>query len=173
MLINDYELEIVRPECNHNFTSLFCYVNFNKNIGEVLPYLNSRLGGFEYIKDPPSVTFKTHGKLITVHQNQIAINALKDQEEASKIAAGLIREINYTWENRETITPSTETPERISIPEILACLPNTGCRKCGEPTCMVFAVRFREGIKGPEQCPELSEKNRAELEKLWERVDCD
>lgn len=38
-----------------------------------------------YIQDPPSVTFKVHGKLITDHSQKIAINALEDAEEAEKI----------------------------------------------------------------------------------------
>ena len=33
-----------------------------KDIAETLPYLNAALGGLEYLKDPPVVTFKVHGK---------------------------------------------------------------------------------------------------------------
>jgi CO dehydrogenase/acetyl-CoA synthase gamma subunit (corrinoid Fe-S protein) len=48
--------------------------------------------------------------------------------------------------------------------EILKLLPKTNCRKCKEPTCTVFALRAAEGIKGPENCPELKSENRAKLE---------
>lgn len=87
-MIDNYELKIVRPECNHSFTSVFCYVNFTENNQGSLPYINANLGGFEYIIEPPSVTFKVHGKLITVHQNQIAINALKDEIKPNNLRSG-------------------------------------------------------------------------------------
>jgi hypothetical protein len=32
----------------------------------VLPYLNAALGGFEYLKNPPTVIFHSQGRLITV-----------------------------------------------------------------------------------------------------------
>ena len=37
-----------------------------RDIPTILPCLNASLGEFTYIKDPPSVTFRVHGKLITV-----------------------------------------------------------------------------------------------------------
>ena len=90
MLLKDYRKEIFRPECNSNFRSLHCIARLDRDIGEVLPYLNSSLGGDSYTKEPPSVTFKAHGKLITVHGDRIAVNALKDEEEADKIRRDLL-----------------------------------------------------------------------------------
>jgi ArsR family metal-binding transcriptional regulator len=98
LLLKGYHKEIFRPECNQRFQSLHCIAHLDSDISHVLPYLNSELGGFQYIKDPPSVTFKVHGKLITVHSQQIAINALKDEAEADRILDWLKREINETWE---------------------------------------------------------------------------
>lgn len=88
MLLKSYRKEIFRPECNPNFQTLHCIAHLDQDIGKVLPYLNSTLGGFEYINDPPSLTFKVHGKLITVHGNKIAVNALKDDLEAENILDG-------------------------------------------------------------------------------------
>ena len=85
MLLKGYTKEISRPECNPSFQSLHCIAHLDQDIREALPYLNSVLGGFEYFKDPPAVTFRTRGKIITVHPREIAVNALKDEEEADKI----------------------------------------------------------------------------------------
>lgn len=73
MLIKSYTKEIFRPKCNPGFESLHCIAYLENDIKEVLPYINAELGGFQYTKDPPSVTFKLHGKLITVHSDKIAI----------------------------------------------------------------------------------------------------
>ena len=106
MLLKAYTKEIFRPECNPRFESLHCVAHLDQDISEVLPYLNAVLGGFEYLKDPPTVTFKVYGKLITVQPRQIAVNALRDEEEAEKILEWLKREINDAWERRGEITPS-------------------------------------------------------------------
>jgi len=165
MLLKSYTKKIMRPECNPSFQSLHCIAHLDQDISEVLPYLNAVLGGFEYLIDPPAVTFRTHGKLITVHPREIAINALRDEEEADKILEWLKREINETWEKRDEITPLYEGAPKPKVLEILKLLPKTNCRECGFPTCMVFAAKVAEGAKGPEDCPVLE---GAQGEKLRE-----
>ena len=93
MLLIRYTKEIFRPECNPSFQSLHCIAHLDQDITEALPYLNTTLGGFEYLKDPPAVTFRVHGKIITVHPREIAVNALRNEEEAEKILEWLKREI--------------------------------------------------------------------------------
>ena len=76
MLLTGYRKEIFRPECNPQFQSLHCIAYLNEDIAAVLPYLNAVLGGHQYLKEPPSLTLKVHGKLITLHPREIAVNAL-------------------------------------------------------------------------------------------------
>ena len=116
-----------------------------------------------FTKDPPSVTFKVHGKLITVHAKKIAVNALKDEDEANKVIEWLKREINSAWENRERIEPLYEAAPQPKVIEILKLLPKTNCKECGQPTCMVFATQVAEGAKGPEDCLPLDELSRKRL----------
>jgi ArsR family metal-binding transcriptional regulator len=171
MLLTGYRKEIVRPECNPNFVSVHCIAHLDEDIGEALPYLNASLGGFQYVKNPPSVTFKAHGKLITVHSRQININALKEEAEADKILKSLIQEINEAWDRRAEIEPSYESQSSPSMLEILKLLPKTNCRECGEPTCMVFAIRVTEGVKGPEDCPPLEHENAGKLTEYLTQFD--
>ncbi len=163
MLLKGYRKEIFRPACNPGFESVHCIAHLDQDISEVLPYLNAVLGGFEYVKDPPAVIFRSQGKLITVHGRKIAMNALKDDAEADKILAWLKREINAAWENRASIEPSYEGAPKPKVFEILKLLPKTNCRECGEPTCMVFAARMAEGAKGLENCPPLGAENKQRL----------
>lgn len=157
MLLTGYSKEIFRPECNPSFQSLHCIAHLDEDITEVLPYLNTVLGGHQYLREPPALTFKHHGKLITLHPREIAVNALRDEEEADKILEWLKGEINETWEKRSDIQPSFDTPAKPKILEILKLLPKTNCRECGQPTCMVFAAQVAEGGRGPEDCPPLKE----------------
>jgi ArsR family metal-binding transcriptional regulator len=157
MVLKGYRREIFRPECNPQFQSVHCIAHLENDIGEVLPYLNTALGGNTYTQDPPSVTFKVHGKLITVHSQVIAVNALKDEEEADKILRWLTQEINDTWDKREQIKPSFQGISKPQVLEILRLLPRNNCRQCGQPTCMVFALLVADGVKGPKDCPGLSD----------------
>ena len=164
MILKSYKKKIFRPECNPGFESLHCIARLDQDISEVLPYLNAVLGGFEYLKDPPAVIFRSQGKFITVHGREIAINALRDEDEADRILEWLKREINAAWENRAGIEPSYDGAPKPKLIEILKLLPKTNCKQCGEPTCMVFAARMAEGVKAPGDCPPMGAENKQRLE---------
>ena len=164
MLLKRYRKEVFRPECNPTFQSLHCIAHLDEDISEVLPYLNSALGGHRYCEDPPALTLKAHGKLITLHSHKIAVNALEEDAEADKILEWLKQEINETWEKRREIEPIFESAPRPYILEVLKNLPRTNCGDCGQPTCMVFAVQLAEGARGPEDCLPLGEQSYENLQ---------
>jgi ArsR family metal-binding transcriptional regulator len=164
MLLTGYRPEIFKPTCNSSFQSVHCIAHFDEDVGDALPYLNSMLGGDTYIKDPPSVTFKMHGKLVTVHGRKIAVNALRDEAEARSVLEWLKKQINDAWQNRETIVPSYEgigKPHPLTIYKLLA---RTNCKSCGQPTCMAFAVLAAAGAKGADDCAALSDEARLKLQ---------
>lgn len=173
MLLEAYRLEIFNSRCNPGAMAVHCFAHLGQDVGPALPYLNAVLGGFNYITDPPSVTFRSQGKLITVHGKKIAINALKDEAEAGKIVEWLKREINEAWVKRDEIEPSYDSLPRPQVFEVLKILPKTNCRECGEPTCMVFAAAVSEGIKGAEDCPPLNNEVREKLKDYLKRFHLD
>ncbi len=168
MILSGYRIKIFRPDCNPNFQSVHCLARLDNDIREVLPYLNTVLGGSTYTQDPPSVTFKIHGKLITVHSQQIAINALRDEEEADKILQWLMQEINEAWEKRGQIQPSFQGISKPRVLEILKLLPRNNCRQCGQATCLVFSLLVADGAKEPEECPGLNDADKAKLKEYLE-----
>lgn len=173
MLLTGYRKNIFRPTCNPSFESVHCTAHLNEDISEVLPYLNAMLGGKEYFHDPPAVMFRHYGKIIKVGAREIAINALKDEEEADRVLAWLKDQINEAWTNRKSIIPQYEGRKRPQLLEILKLLPKTNCRKCSRPTCTVFAAQMAEGGLGPENCPDLSHENREKLSLYLAQFDFD
>jgi ArsR family metal-binding transcriptional regulator len=163
MLLKSYQKEIFRPECNSAFESLHCIAHLDQDISGVLPFLNAELGGFDYVKEPPAVIFKSQGRLIAVHGDKIAINALKDEAQADKILKWLVGEINSAWQNRHRIEPCFEGVPKPNVVDLLKCLPQTNCRDCNCPTCLVFACRLAEGVKGPHDCPHLDDGGHQKL----------
>ena len=172
-MLLSYRKEIFRPECNSTFQSLHCIARLDQDIGEVLPYLNTTLGGFVYFKDPPGVTFRVHGKLITLHSRKIAINALKDEAEADKILEWLKREINETWDKRAEIEPSFQSTPRPQLLHILKLLPKTNCRQCGQPTCMVFSALAIQGVLGAGDCSPIDPLAKENLTAYLDRFHFD
>jgi len=163
MLLKSYRTEIFRPDCNPQFQSLHCFAHLDQDISGVLPYLNTVLGATGLTLDPPSLMLQVRGQLIAIHPRKIAINALKSVEDAEKILTWLQDQINETWEKRESIEPSWKVEEKPKLIEVLRLLPKTNCRKCRQPTCMVFASLVVQGIKTESDCPELADQPRDAL----------
>lgn len=173
MLLKTYTREMFRPKCNPSFQSVHCAAHLDQDISEVLPYLNTVLGGANYAVSPPALTLQAYGKLITLHSREIYVNALQDEEEAEKILKWLQHEINETWDKRHDISPTYQEKPKPRMLQILRLLPKTNCGECREPTCTVFALRVAEGVKGPEDCPGLDSGKRAKLEAYLSTFDLD
>ncbi len=163
MKLTGYNTEYFKGRCVLGSEYMHGFAYLNETIGEVLPYLNTVLGGSTFIKELPSLTLKTSGKLITLHDEYIAMNAIRYQSDAEKIFQWLQNEINQAWENRDSITPDYSSVDKPVITEILKALPKTNCKACKEATCMVFAVRVMDGVKDQDDCPEMSDENRKAL----------
>ncbi|MEW6657760.1 MAG: (Fe-S)-binding protein [Thermodesulfobacteriota bacterium] len=165
MLIREYRLEYVRPP-HPSARHLRCFAHFEADIGEILPHLNTVLRGHQFSRQPPMLTVKLQreqAQLITIYPRMIAINIVKDQEEAGAILEWLRQVIDDTWERRQEIPPRFDVPSRPHILDILRLLPKTNCGQCGSPTCMVFAAQVSEGLKSPGACPPLEEPDRKRL----------
>lgn len=168
MMLKQYRKEFRRPP-NPSAKHLRCVAYLDENISDVLPYLNTVLRGHQYITEPPSLTLKFNGKLITIYSREIAINIVKDQAEADRILEWLKQEINDTWKRRNQIKPSFSAAQKPGILNILKLLPKTNCKECGQPTCMVFALLVTEGKKSPEDCPQLGVRNKIKLQEYLEQ----
>ena len=101
--------------------------------------------------------------LIKVCIEKGRIKTVKDETEAEKIVDWLKKEINQTWEGRDKIEPTFDRPPAPQMLEILKLLPKTNCKKCGEPTCMVFALRVIDEVKEVEDCPDLEPVKKTKL----------
>ena len=162
MLLERYHKEFCLPP-NPKARHLRCYAHLDGDIGEVLPYLNTVLGGYQYYRESQMLTLKFQAKLITLYPQMIAINMVKDEAEAEKILEWLKEEINNTWKNRSKIKPSFEVSPKPKILDILKLLPKDNCQECGHPTCLVFATQVSEGAQVYDECPKLDALSRSKL----------
>jgi len=165
MLLTSFTVGFSNADCCRNKgQALRCLARLDQNVSEALPYLNAILGGYTYIKEPPSLTFHySQGKLITVDADSIAINCVKTPTEAQEILTWLQREINAAWEKRGAITPKYTAAPWPNPSDILRFLPKTDCGQCGLRTCIAFASVAAEGGKGAKDCPALPANAQQEL----------
>ena len=153
--------------------SVNCIARLDQDVGCAIPYLNAVLEGDQFTPDPPSITFQTEGKLISVQEGMITVNAVQDEAQGRKIIEWIKREINDVWENRANIAPRCTKTECPPLLEILKRLPRTSCRQCGAPTCMVFATWVVQGAKDETHCPELEREEKRRLHAYLARFTMD
>ncbi len=139
------------------------HARLGQDVGCAIPYLNAVIEGDQFTPDPPSITFRNEGQLISVQERLITVNAVQDESHGRKIIEWIKREINDAWKDRAYIEPRYTRAERTQIVEILKRLPRTNCKNCGAPTCMVFATWVVQGAKDETQCPELIEEEKRKL----------
>ena len=163
MLLNSYTMEFQRLSCGSDAQTKDMIVHLNQDISEVIPYLNTVLGGFLCTKDPPSVSVKLNGKLVVIYPREICVNAPGDRSQGEQIIEWLQQKINDTWEHRAEIEPRFESAPKPKVLEILRLLPKTNCGECGQLTCMVFASLIAEGDKNLDDCPPLDGEEKTKL----------
>jgi ArsR family metal-binding transcriptional regulator len=111
-------------------------------IHEVFPYLNATLKGCIYNHPALTLTIKKDGKLFTLHANHITLAKIEDKKEAEEILKWLKDLINETYGKRDQIEPNFSKGEDLRTLDIFKLLPGTSCKKCGELTCLAFAVKL-------------------------------
>jgi ArsR family metal-binding transcriptional regulator len=113
-----------------------------KKSSEVFPYLNAVLKGCIYNHPANTLTIKKDQKLITLHALHITLTQIEDEKEAEEVLKWLKDLINTTYEKRERIEPNYSMAAELKALDIFKLLPGTNCKKCGDPTCLAFAVRL-------------------------------
>jgi ArsR family metal-binding transcriptional regulator len=111
-------------------------------IYEAFPYLNAILKGCIYNHPALTLTIKKDGKLFTLHAHHITLAKIEDEKEAEEILIWLKSLINETYEHRDRIEPNFSKGAELKALDIYKLLPGTNCKKCGELTCLAFAVKL-------------------------------
>lgn len=167
MLLRDYQLRIVLPECNFSADKVNAIVTLSEDISKVLPHLNRILKSLHYIDQSKILTVKMEGHLVTFRPREIAITKLEDEKEARAIMEELKRIINETYENRNQIEPDYTTPKDLKSADVVKLLPGTNCKECGERTCFAFAYKLlRHEIEITKCKPLFSEEYEDKRETL-------
>ena len=168
MLIQSYRLEI---EVSRHSAEEFEYeaiAYLPVDITPVLPYLNATLRSGEYLPEVPAFSWRKGNHKIGFWPDRIAVDQLESRGQANEMIDELVKMANDLWETRAEIQPDTSTRENLQPLEIYRLLPRTNCKKCGESSCLNFALKLAAGQVELRSCdPICSEQEcREQLEKL-------
>ena len=141
MLLNSYKITRILP-CLADPEKIRVIAEMPDEIYEVFPYLNAILKGCIYNHPANTLTIKKDGKLLTLHFRHITLAKIEDEKEAEEILKWLKDLINETYENRAKIEPNYSMAAELKALDMFKLLPGTNCKKCGEPTCLAFAVKL-------------------------------
>jgi ArsR family metal-binding transcriptional regulator len=171
MILKTYKLAVSPPECLPSAVTVSAQVDFDDDLEELLPYLNSEFAPCVYDADVPFLRFKRRGKIFAVYPKRILINPLSDEEEAEEVFRAIREEINSVAERKQEIQPSTWSLSSLKPLDIFRLLPRTNCGLCKKVTCMAFAAAVAGGEALPESCPVLLDdpQKHAQLLELFKK----
>ncbi|MFH1651956.1 MAG: (Fe-S)-binding protein [Chloroflexota bacterium] len=166
-LIEDYDLQLVEPGCAPGATRWNALLTLPNDISAVFPYLNARHPGIWYDHENQTLIWREPDQTYACRPREIRIAVVQDPQDARQIAGELIDQLNRTWEERESITPSYTEKQPPSVIALFKLLPQTNCKECGRATCLAFAADLSQGKALPEDCPPLClPENAAKKEKI-------
>ncbi len=141
MLLHSYKITRVLP-CLADPEKIRVIAEISDEIHEVFPYLNATIKGCIYNHPALTLTIKKDGKLLTLHAHHITLAKIEDEKEAEEILGWLKNLINETYGKRDRIEPNYSMTAELKALDIFKLLPGTSCKKCGELTCLAFAVKL-------------------------------
>jgi ArsR family metal-binding transcriptional regulator len=138
-------------------------LQLDSEISEIIPLIVSKYppGNVNFIENKKILTLNTNKRLVTLYPSgKISMNKTIDKEDALEVVTEIMHVINQTYIELTSgeSTDYSEAKEKLSKIGPLAlynCLPKTDCEKCGEATCMAFAIRLLSGETKFDKCKPL------------------
>ena len=140
-------------------------MQLDSEIGEVIPVLTTKypLGKVNYIENKKILTLNICKRLVTLYPSgKISMNKTIDKEDALEVVTEIMKVINeaYNEINSGDVANYDELREKLSNIGPLSlynCLPKTDCEKCGEKTCMAFAIKLLSGDVKLDKCTPITD----------------
>lgn len=132
----------------------------DRDISEILPYINAVIKGASYNKNASTLTFAKERRLINLYNIKITIAKADDIIDAWNVLDEVKALINKTYRDKTNIKPNYEEKVKVTALQIYGWLPKSNCRLCGEATCLAFAVKLLHGEQKLSRCAPLSGEQR-------------
>jgi ArsR family metal-binding transcriptional regulator len=149
---------MVLGPCVADETKIRIIAHLEGDLGPVLPYLNAIMPQASYTPAAETLTFMDGHRMIALYRQRITIAKADEIVDAWVTLEGIRRHAAQTWADRGRIEPCFETRRRPPAIEIFKRLPRTNCGRCGEMTCLAFALRLWSGETSLRRCRPVFEE---------------
>ena len=147
--------------CVADETKIRLIAHLEGDLGPVLPYLNAVIPQASYTPAAETLTYMEGYRMIALYRQRITIAKADEIVDAWRTLEDIRQLTEQTWIDRNVIEPSFEIRRKPPAIEIFKRLPRTNCGRCGEPTCLAFAVRIWTGEASVSHClPVFEEGNK-------------
>jgi ArsR family metal-binding transcriptional regulator len=143
---------MVLQPCVADDTKIRLTAHVRGDLGPVLPYLNTVMQTASYTPTTETLAYMDRYRMIVLYPRRITIAKADEIVDAWLILERICILVEDTWNRRGEIEPCYETRKRPPALEIYRRLPGTNCGRCGEMTCMAFALRLWAGEVRVRQC---------------------
>ena len=141
-------------------------MQLDSEIKDVIPLLITRYppGKVNFIENKGIITLNIQNRLVTLYPSgKISMNKTIDKEDAIEAVTEIMKVINEVFielnnDNGIDYSEITEKLSKIGPLTLYNCLPKTNCEKCGEVTCMAFAIKLLSGDIKLDKCKPLMDK---------------
>ena len=141
-------------------------MQLDSEIRDVIPLLITRYppGKVNFIENKGIITLNIQNRLVTLYPSgKISMNKTIDKEDAIEAVTEIMKVINEVFielnnDNGIDYSEITEKLSKIGPLALYNCLPKTNCEKCGEVTCMAFAIKLLSGDIKLDKCKPLRDR---------------
>jgi ArsR family metal-binding transcriptional regulator len=159
-IAKDYELHLEAPACEPGAEYWNATARFQDELSDAFPYLNAQWVDAVYSPAARQLTARVEGHAVALKPHEITIANVPDRDTAVVLMERTVAAINRIWMDREHLTPLHTPRKRLVAMEIYRLLPQTNCRRCGQPSCFAFASQVTVGAATLEACLPLIEEEQ-------------
>jgi ArsR family metal-binding transcriptional regulator len=152
--VSEIKIKKILP-CLADSSKIRIIAKFDRDIREILPYLNASIEGAIYIKEKHTLTFSKKETLITLYPHEVKMAKVDDEKRAGELVSWLQKTINEIWNKRDEIKPLFERRNELKPLDVYRYLPQLNCGKCGEENCLAFALKIIQREKSVLSCSPL------------------
>lgn len=127
--------------CVADETKIRLIAHLEGDLGPVLPYLNAVIPQASYTPAAETLTYMAGYRMVALYRQRITIAKADEIVDAWRTLEEIRQLAEQTWRDRQAIEPSFEIRRKPPAIEIFKRLPRTNCGRCGESTCLAFAVK--------------------------------
>jgi len=150
-------IEVPRPECNHTSTLVTARVTVERDLSDLLPFLNATQEQARYYVKGKFLRFAYQGLVVVVEKDQVRICCFEEADQARAGAEAVIAHLAEIEAAKDRITPDSTPYHPPTVMEIFKLLPRiSACGRCGHPSCMAFAAALCSGAAQPTACLDLA-----------------